>query len=122
MIFISLSVIERSKTEDRLHWDWKLMFKKISGDITQAVEASIMSSMNTYLHEEWEQWQTYHTLTQIQVKHTLPGGKNDYPKVITKVNLPVVHCYYMIKIREQLLKYCLLVIVQLSLKYCPTTS
>ncbi|KAK6179051.1 hypothetical protein SNE40_011497 [Patella caerulea] len=77
-------VIERTKTEERLHWDWKLMFKKISGDITQAVEASINNSVKISLQEELTQWQNTHTLTPVNVKLTLQGGKQDYPKVITK--------------------------------------
>ncbi|XP_048250492.1 uncharacterized protein KIAA0825-like [Haliotis rufescens] len=77
-------VIERTKTEDRLHWDWKIIFKKVSSDLTHAVEADLHEVMSNGLDIDLRQWETSRKLETCNVPEILHGGKLDYPKVVSK--------------------------------------
>lgn len=77
--------MERTRGEERLRWEWKLMFKKIAPDLAKFVGQQIRNLLKTTLDLELRDW------TQLGVLHTEPvsqelwGGKLDYPKSISKV-------------------------------------
>ncbi|XP_041373481.1 uncharacterized protein KIAA0825-like [Gigantopelta aegis] len=80
-------VIERMKTEDRLHWDWRLIFKKISSDLSRIAEDMLHMLMKNGLHCEIIEWEKSNSVETRPVDKLLHGGKLDYPKVVSKAVL-----------------------------------
>ena len=76
------------KIEDKLHWDWKMMFKKVAPDLATGVDQHIRSAMAELLSREQAEWSETHKFTTAEVRKDLWGGRLDYPKVISKVCLP----------------------------------
>ncbi|XP_052100793.1 uncharacterized protein KIAA0825-like [Mytilus californianus] len=79
-------VVEKSR-EERLRWEWKLMFKKIGHDLAQFVNNQIRNQFKVSLDKELADWTNLHVLVTKPVKEELWGGKLDYPKFVTKAVL-----------------------------------
>ncbi|XP_033750005.1 LOW QUALITY PROTEIN: uncharacterized protein KIAA0825-like [Pecten maximus] len=77
-------VVEKARAEERLRWEWKLMFKKISKDLSQCVDKQIRNLLKTTLDKELKDWIELHVLQTEMVREDIWGGKLDYPKSITK--------------------------------------
>jgi hypothetical protein len=90
--------VERTRGEERLRWEWKLMFKKIAPDLSKYMGQQIRNLLKTTLDSELRDW------TQVGVLHTEPvpqelwGGRLDYPKYISKVKAGVLACFKAISI------------------------
>lgn len=79
-------VVEKSR-EERLRWEWKLMFKKIGQDLAQFVNNQIRNQFKISLDKELSEWTNQHVLVTEPIKEDLWGGKLDYPKFVTKAVL-----------------------------------
>ena len=78
-------MIEKLKLEDKFHWDWKLIFKKVAPDLGTGVDQHVRSAMAELLNQEQLQWSETHSLITVDVRTDLWGGRMDYPKVVSKV-------------------------------------
>ncbi|KAK7489267.1 hypothetical protein BaRGS_00019519 [Batillaria attramentaria] len=76
-------VVEHCRSEERVRWEWKLVFKKLSGDLSQAVEGTLLEQMQTSLGAESVFWEQQHRLETVTLDPLLQGGKLDNPKVIS---------------------------------------
>jgi hypothetical protein len=76
--------VEKSR-EERLRWEWKLMFKKIGHELAQFVNNQIRNQFKISLDKELADWTNLHVLVTEPVDDELWGGKLDYPKFVTKV-------------------------------------
>ena len=85
VFIISVTVVEKIKMEDKFHWDWKMMFKKVAPDLGTGVDQHIRSAMAELLSQEQVQWSEAHSIVTAEVRKDLWGGRMDYPKVISKV-------------------------------------
>ena len=83
-----VTVIEKMRIEDKLHWDWKMMFKKVAPDLGTGVDQHIRSAMAELLNREQVEWSETHSFATAEVRKDLWGGRLDYPKVISKVIFP----------------------------------
>lgn len=77
-------VVERTRGEERLRWEWKLMFKKIAPDLAKFVGLRIRNLLKTTLDSELGDWTRLGVLHTESVPQELWGGKLDYPKSISK--------------------------------------
>ena len=84
---VTVTVVEKMKLEDRVKWDWKIIFKKIAPELAHCVEHYLRGAMTTALNAELQEWAASHNLHTVPVRETLWGGRLDYPKVISKVSL-----------------------------------
>lgn len=80
-----MTVVEKMKLEDKLHWDWKMMFKKVAPDLGTGVDRHIRSTMAELLSQEQAQYSETHLIATTEVRKDLWGGRMDYPKIISKV-------------------------------------
>ncbi|XP_025078589.1 uncharacterized protein KIAA0825-like isoform X3 [Pomacea canaliculata] len=90
-------VVEHSRSEERCKWEWKLVFKKLSGDLSQAVETTLLDQMQASLGVETQTWEQQHTLRTVAVDVIMQGGKMDYPKVISE------GCHQFLEVVDRLL-------------------
>lgn len=98
-----MAVVEHSRSEERCKWEWKLVFKKLSGDLSQAVETTLLDQMQASLGVETQTWEQQHTLRTVAVDVIMQGGKMDYPKVISEVGLLFLsHPFCFLKIHKSL--------------------
>ncbi|XP_062617081.1 uncharacterized protein KIAA0825-like [Saccostrea cucullata] len=77
-------VVERTRGEERLRWEWKLMFKKIAPDLSKFMGQQIRNLLKTTLDSELRDWGQVGVLHTEPVPQELWGGKLDYPKCISK--------------------------------------
>lgn len=82
-----VTVVEKMKLEERVRWDWKFIFKKIAPELAHSVQCGIQNTMATSLGEEHKQWASSHTVTTVTLDPTQWGGRLDYPKIVSKVNI-----------------------------------
>ncbi|KAL8577449.1 hypothetical protein ACOMHN_048084 [Nucella lapillus] len=74
-------VVEHSRVEERFRWEWKLVFKKLSVDLSQAVESLLLGQTQSSLGSETLTWDKQHVLKTVPLDSALLGGKLEYPKV-----------------------------------------
>ncbi|XP_005088941.2 uncharacterized protein KIAA0825 [Aplysia californica] len=77
-------VIERSRSEDKVKWDWRLIFKKIASGLASAVEAKIDHTMSTTLTHETSTWHGKHLLDTVTLDFAQYGEGMDHPRVVSK--------------------------------------
>ena len=74
------------KLEEKIKWDWRIIFKKVGPELANCVDRYIRDVMTDIMAREQEEWSRNYSLTTIRVKKTLWGGRLDFPKLISKVN------------------------------------
>ncbi|KAK7115922.1 hypothetical protein V1264_001706 [Littorina saxatilis] len=79
-------VVEHSRQEERFRWEWKLVFKKLSTDLSQGVEGMLLDQMQTALSSELTLWEKKHVLKVVTVDTAVQEGRLDYPKVISQAS------------------------------------
>ncbi|KAK3097727.1 hypothetical protein FSP39_012501 [Pinctada imbricata] len=77
-------VVERTRGEERLRWEWRLMFKKFAQELSQCVDKQIRNKFKTSMDRELQEWIELNVLVTEKVREDLVGGKLDYPKATTK--------------------------------------
>lgn len=97
-------VVERTRGEERLRWEWKLMFKKIAPDLAKFVGLRIRNLLKTTLDSELGDWTRLGVLHTESVPQELWGGKLDYPKSISKVNFGFA-CQGIFEWKQQLFNF-----------------
>lgn len=97
-------VVERTRGEERLRWEWKLMFKKIAPDLAKFVGLRIRNLLKTTLDSELGDWTRLGVLHTESVPQELWGGKLDYPKSISKVNFCFA-CQGIFEWKQQLFNF-----------------
>ena len=79
------SVIERSRSEDKVKWDWRLIFKKIASGLSSAVEAKIDHTITTTLTTETSTWTAKQKLETVELKMAQYCDGMDHPRKVSKV-------------------------------------
>ncbi|XP_076443333.1 uncharacterized protein KIAA0825-like isoform X2 [Babylonia areolata] len=72
-------VVEHSRVEEKFRWEWKLVFKKLSVDLSQAVEGRLLDQMHSCLAAETALWDSQHVLKAVPTLAALQGGRVEYP-------------------------------------------
>ncbi|CAG5123865.1 unnamed protein product, partial [Candidula unifasciata] len=77
-------IVERNRSEDKVRWDWRLIFKKISAGLAAAMETRLDITMATTLAHEAALWARDHVLetTALTLVHWNDGL--DLPPVVSK--------------------------------------
>lgn len=78
--------MEHSRSEERMRWEWKLIFKKLSSDLSQAVEGIFLEQLQSSLAAESAIWEQYHHFESVKLEQNLQGGKHDYPRITSLVS------------------------------------
>ena len=81
-----LSVVEHSHVEERFRWEWKLVFKKLCVDLSQAVEGLLLDQMQSSLSTELSLWEKKHVIQVVRLDAALQGSKLEYPRVTSQVS------------------------------------
>ncbi|KAL5005817.1 hypothetical protein ScPMuIL_016975 [Solemya velum] len=77
-------VVEKNRVEEKVRWDWKLVFKKISHDIARCIDQEMRNLLTSVLENESQDWGKAGKLVSTPVPEQLWGGKQDYPKCVSK--------------------------------------
>ena len=77
-------VIERSRSEDKVKWDWRLIFKKISSGLATAIETRIGQSMSCTLTQESAAWGKDGHFVCVSLDLAQLGEGMDHPICISK--------------------------------------
>lgn len=85
MLTLAIAVVEKNRAEEKVRWDWKLMFKKIAHDIARCIDQEMRNLLTSVLENESQDWGKMGKLVMSPVPEQLWGGKQDYPKCVSKV-------------------------------------
>lgn len=72
--------------EERFRWEWKLVFKKLCVDLSQAVEGLLLDQMQSLLSTELSLWEKKHVIQVVRLDTALQGSKLEYPRVTSQVS------------------------------------
>ncbi|GFO36917.1 hypothetical protein PoB_006342200 [Plakobranchus ocellatus] len=77
-------VVERSRSEDRVKWDWRLIFKKVAPGLATALEAKLDHSLGASLNQEASMWAKDHSLQVLPVEFVHVNDGLDHPRKVSK--------------------------------------
>ncbi|GFR96707.1 hypothetical protein ElyMa_006305300 [Elysia marginata] len=77
-------VVERSRSEDRVKWDWRLIFKKVAPGLATALEAKLDHSLGASLNQEASVWAKDKKLQVSPVEFVHVSDGLDHPRKVSK--------------------------------------
>ncbi|XP_059169109.1 uncharacterized protein KIAA0825-like [Physella acuta] len=77
-------VVERNRSEDKVRWDWRLIFKKIASGLATAIETKLDMTMSSTLSHETTYWTTEHVLETSEVDFAQFSDSMDHPWIVSK--------------------------------------
>ncbi|BFZ00995.1 hypothetical protein BsWGS_04035 [Bradybaena similaris] len=77
-------IVERNRSEDKVRWDWRLIFKKISAGLAAAIETKLDMAMSTALTHEAAVWAKDRVLETASLKLVHWNDGVDLPPVVSK--------------------------------------
>ncbi|KAH3834366.1 uncharacterized protein KIAA0825-like isoform X2 [Dreissena polymorpha] len=94
-----VQVVEKMKAEEKIHWHWRIIFKKVAPDLAASITHQIQSTCQAGMEAEQNMWSTQQTLEVVDVPESLIGGRLDYPRCISKCTweiMSVVESYLIL--------------------------
>ena len=83
--------MERSRSEDRVKWDWRHIFKKVAPGLATALEAKLDHSLGASLSQEASAWAKDQKLHELPVDFVHVSDGLDHPRKVSKVIIFINH-------------------------------